>query len=159
MDNKSLGDILGETLFSDTPFKSERAPRTYSFVEEGKLWFPHEVFFRQEEFGSATVLNRGNDLDYLLWGSDLAEGIKYLLKTDWKYTGTNDEYCQVYTEVPFITFRSKCGIYNLVLMEDLDDWKRMMKANDLCVKLKLKNKEDRISVFDAITRKCETRNV
>jgi hypothetical protein len=159
MTDKTLGDILGETLFADTPFKSVREERTYSYAEEGGLFFLPSIIERYAAFGSATVLGRGKDLDYLLWASDTGEAIKYLLMNGWQYTGTEKHYCAVHTDIAFTTFRDVNNIYNLVLTEDYTDFKRMMKANDLCVKLQLKNKVDRIAVFDAITRKCAYRGV
>ena len=95
MTDKSLGDILGETLFGDTPFKSGRTnnfaypdmtqekvdweSRTYAYEEEGDLLLPPSLFERVSEFGSATVMGRGKDLDYLIWSSDTSEALKYLL--------------------------------------------------------------------------------
>jgi hypothetical protein len=117
------------------------------------------LFERVSKFGSATVMNRGKDLDWLLWSSDTSSALKYLLMHGWKYTGTEQHYCAVHTDIAFTTFRDIDNIHNLVLLEDLDDYKRMMKANDLCVKLILENKEDRIAVFDAMTRKCDYRGI
>ena len=152
MTERTLGEILADAL-------EEETKRTYSYEEEGGLFFLPSIIERYAAFGSATVLGRGKDLDYLLWSSDTSEALKYLLAQGWKYTGTEQHYCAVHTEISFTTFRCIDNIYNLVLLEDLDDYKRMMKANDLCVKLKLKNKVDRIAVFDAITRKCAYRGV
>jgi hypothetical protein len=175
MTDKTLGDILEEALFNGTAFKSGRTDnfaypdttqeevdwesRTYAYSEEGDLFLPPSLFERVSEFGSATVMGRGKDLDYLIWSSDTSEALKYLLAQGWKYTGTEQHYCAVHTDISFTTFRCIDNIYNLVLLEDLDDYKRMMKANDLCVKLKLENKEDRIAVFDAMTRKCDYRGI
>ena len=159
MTDKSLGDILEEALFNGTAFKSSREEKTYSYLEEGDLFLPPSLFERVSKFGSATVMNRGKDLDWLLWSSDTSSALKYLLMHGWKYTGTEQHYCAVHTDISFTTFRDIDNIHNLVLLEDLDDYKRMMKANDLCVKLILENKEDRIAVFDAMTRKCDLRGI
>jgi hypothetical protein len=159
MTDKSLGDILEEALFNGTAFKTSREERTYSFLEEGDLFLPPSLFERVSKFGSATVMNRGKDLDWLLWSSDTSSALKYLLMHGWKYTGTEQHYCAVHTDIAFTTFRDIDNIHNLVLLEDLDDYKRMMKANDLCVKLILENKEDRVAVFDAMTRKCDLRGI
>jgi hypothetical protein len=159
MTDKSLGDILEEALFNGTAFKTSREERTYSFLEEGDLFLPPSLFERVSKFGSATVMNRGKDLDWLLWSSDTSNALKYLLAQGWKYTGTEQHYCAVHTDIAFTTFRDEDNIHNLVLLEDLDDYKRMMKANDLCVKLILENKEDRVAVFDAMTRKCDLRGI
>jgi hypothetical protein len=159
MTDKSLGDILEEALFNGTAFKTSREERTYSYLEEGDLFLPPSLFERVSKFGSATVMNRGKDLDWLLWSSDTSSALKYLLMHGWKYTGTEQHYCAVHTDIAFTTFRDIDNIHNLVLLEDLDDYKRMMKANDLCVKLILENKEDRVAVFDAMTRKCDLRGI
>jgi hypothetical protein len=159
MTDKTLGDILEEALFNGTAFKSSREERTYSYLEEGDLFLPPSLFERVSKFGSATVMNRGKDLDWLLWSSDTSSALKYLLMHGWKYTGTEQHYCAVHTDIAFTTFRDIDNIHNLVLLEDLDDYKRMMKANDLCVKLILENKEDRVAVFDAMTRKCDLRGI
>jgi hypothetical protein len=156
MTEKTLGEMLEETLFNDTPFKTKEVDweaRTYAYEEEGDIFLPPSLFEYVSEFGSATVMGRGKDLDYLLWSSDTTEALKYLLMHGWKYTGTEQHYCAVHTDIAFTTFRDIDNIYNLVLLEDLEDWTRMMKANALCVKLKLEDKEDRIAVFDAMTRK------
>jgi len=159
--SKTLGEILADSLdYNETLFESIRKKNTtYSFDEEGPLFVPKHIFQRQAHFGSATVMERGNDLDYLLWSENSTKGMKYLLSCGYKYTGTEDEYCQGDSQVPFITFRSQDGIRNLVLMEESSDFSRMMKANDLCKELKLENKADRIAVFEAITRRCDKRGV
>lgn len=69
MTERTLGEMLEETLFSDTPFKSGKQEevdwesRTYSYEEEGDLFLPPSLFERVSEFGSATVMGRGKDLD------------------------------------------------------------------------------------------------
>ena len=46
--------------------------------------------------------------------------------------------------------RHKLQYQGLIMSDDL-----MMKANDLCVKLKLADRDDRIAVFDSICAKGE----
>ena len=74
MTERTLGEILAEALEVETS-------RTYSYEEEGDLFLPPSLFERVSEFGSATVMGRGKDLDYLLWSSDTSEALKYLLST------------------------------------------------------------------------------
>jgi hypothetical protein len=147
--SKTLGDILAAACFNE---KEENSMTTYSFEEEGEIWFPREVFSGQMKFGSATVLGRGADLDYLLYSEDEADAMRWIMSAGFTYTGQENTYNSGDLSVPMTTFRSRNGIYNLVLVRKAADFMSMRKANNLCVRLKLSNKEDRITVFDAITQ-------
>jgi hypothetical protein len=147
--SKTLRDILAAACFNE---KEENSMTTYSFEEEGEIWFPSEVFSGQMKFGSATVLGRGADLDYLLYSEDEADAMRWIMSAGFTYTGQEDTYNSGDLSVPMTTFRSRNGIYNLVLVRKAADFMSMRKANNLCVRLKLSNKEDRIIVFDAITQ-------
>jgi hypothetical protein len=144
----TLGDILA-AAFND---EEENNMTTYSFEEEGEIWFPRDIFSGQVKFGSATVLGRGADLDYLLYSQDEADAMRWIMSAGFVYTGQEDTYNSGDLSVPMTTFRSQNGIYNLVLVRKASDFFNMHKANKLCVRLKLANKEDRITVFDAITQ-------
>ena len=124
---------------------------TYSFEEEGEIYFPRHTFIGQQKFGSATVLGRGEDLDYLLYSENEADGLRWILEEGFLYTGQEDNYTGKTSNTEFTTFRSRSGVYNLVLMRKEEDYLKMSKANKLCVKLKLASKADRIAVFDSIT--------
>ena len=145
MTRKTLGDMLAES------FKSEN--RTYSYEEEGDVFFPESIFLHTIRFGSATVIGRGKDLDYLALTVDLGKVFPYLLVRGWEYTGTEEQYLANLQQVEFQTFRSGC--YNLVVVSNAKHFRMMMKANDLCVKLKLADRDDRIAVFDSICAKGE----
>jgi len=140
-----MKDLI-DTLNKD--FKSN--DRTYSFKEEGNMEFYGSGFDSFMPFGSATIppLNRGKDLDYLVYTSDLAGGIIYLLDNHWCYTGTDRDYTDNPQTVPFTTFRRGC--YNVVITDSSRGYKRMRAANDLCQTLKLSDKADRIAVFDTL---------
>ena len=144
----TLGDILAAAFNEE----QEKTMTTYSFEEEGEIWFPNEIFSGQMKFGSATVLGRGADLDYLLYSQDEADAMRWIMSAGFVYTGQEDTYNSGDLSVPMTTFRSQNGIYNLVLVRKAADFMTMRKANNLCVRLKLSNKEDRITVFDAITQ-------
>jgi len=143
----TLGDMLMNALNEE----KESTMTTYSFEEEGEIWFPRDVFTGQKKFGSATVLGRGADLDYLLFSEDEADAMRWILEAGFVYTGTECNYNSGELSVPMTTFRSRSGIYNLVLVRKAGHFLSMSKANTLCVQLKLSRKEDRIAVFDAIT--------
>jgi len=140
---RTLGDILSETF--------ENKNRTYSYEEEGELFFPDSIFHSQTRFGSATVMGRGKDLDYLVCTYDLAEVFPYLLTRGWEYTGTEEQYLHNPQQVEFQTFRMSC--YNLVVVSKLKHFLLMQRANNLCIKLKLSNRDDRIAVFDTVCAK------
>ena len=145
----TLGDILS-AAFNDE--EENTMNTTYSFEEEGEIWFPDDIFLGQEKFGSATVMGRGADLDYLLYSKDEADAMRWILNSGFHYTGSEDTYNTGGLSVPMTTFRGRNDIYNLVLVRTVGDFLSMRTANDLCIKLKLAKKEDRIAVFDAITR-------
>lgn len=140
-DGRTLGEILAEALNT----------RTYSFKEEVEPWFDERIFKKQSRFGSATVMERGEDLDLLLYAPDTGKAFPWLLNCGWKYTGTEEQYLHNPQDVEFHAFRRGC--WNLVVVEKVGDYYRMVQANDLCVKLRLENKEDRIAVFDSICGK------
>ena len=117
------------------------------------MFFPESIFPHTVRFGSATVMGRGKDLDYLTLTSDLGKAFPYLLTRDWEYTGTEEQYLANPQQVEFQTFRLGC--YNLVVVSNAKHFRMMVKANDLCVKLKLANRDDRIAVFDSICAKGE----
>jgi hypothetical protein len=144
----TLGDILAAAFNEE----QEKTMTTYSFEEEGEIWFPRDIFTGQQKFGSATVLGRGADLDYLLYSEDEADAMRWIMSAGFTYTGQENTYNSGDLSVPMTTFRSRNGIYNLVLVRKAADFMSMRKANNLCVRLKLSNKEDRIIVFDAITQ-------
>jgi hypothetical protein len=144
----TLGEILAAT-FND---EKENTMTTYSFEEEGEIWFPRDIFSGQQKFGSATVLGRGADLDYLLYSEDEADAMRWILSAGFIYTGQENTYNSGDLSVAMTTFRSRNGIYNLVLVRKASDFINMHRANKLCIQLKLSNKSDRISVFDTITQ-------
>jgi hypothetical protein len=144
----TLGEILAAT-FND---EKENTMTTYSFEEEGEIWFPRDIFSGQQKFGSATVLGRGADLDYLLYSEDEADAMRWILSAGFVYTGQENTYNSGDLSVAMTTFRSRNGIYNLVLVRKASDFINMHRANKLCIQLKLSNKSDRISVFDTITQ-------
>jgi hypothetical protein len=145
----TLGEIIAAAFDDET--KGEEMT-TFSFEEQGEIWFPSSTFIGNQKFGSATVLGRGADLDYLLYSDDEADAMRWILAAGFVYTGSEDNYNGGGLAVPMTTFRSQNNIYNLVLVRTAGDFLRMKTANDLCIKLKLANKEDRIAVFDAITQ-------
>ena len=149
MTKRTLGDILAAACFNE---EKENSMTTYSFEEEGEIWFPSEIFSRQMKFGSATVLGRGADLDYLLYSLEEADAMRWIMSAGFLYTGQEDTYNSGDLSVPMTTFRSRNGIYNLVLVRKASDFMNMRKANALCAKLKLANKADRITVFNSITQ-------
>lgn len=143
--NQRMKDLI-ETLNKDF----DNSNRTYSFEEEGYIEFETEAFDSYMTFGSATIppLNRGNDLDYLVYTSDLGAALIYALKCNWSFTGTDQDYVNNPQTVRFTTFRRGC--YNLVITESYSGYKLMERANDLCKSLRLSRKEDRVKVFDSI---------
>ena len=147
----NLVDML-ETIYLSELENPDKPSGMYSFEEEGELWFSEERYAETAPFGSATVMGYGQDLDYLaldISGNEL-NNVLYLLKTGWEYTGTDADYNEEENKVKFKTFRN--GVYNLVIVNSYEDFNLMMKANDLCVKLKLSDKAHRIAVFDAICK-------
>jgi len=123
----------------------------YSFKEETlppEIMEGYFTYFRK--FGSATVNERGADLDIMGFASrsQMAMVWPHLLDNDWEYQGTQDGYCTPDNpqDVSFINFRK--GIWNFILFNDVDEYKMYAKANDLCRALNLTKKSDRITVFN-----------
>ena len=145
MTKKTLGAVIAESF--------SNGKRTYSYDEEGDMFFPESIFLYTIRFGSATVMGRGKDLDYLTLVPDLGKAFPYLLTRGWEYTGTEEQYLANPQQVEFQTFRFGC--YNLVVVSNAKHFRMMVKANDPCVRLKLANRNDRIAVFDSICAKGE----
>lgn len=121
--------------------------KTYSFEEEGHLEF-HRIGMKSIPFGSATVLGRGKDLDYLVYDDSLARALLWFLSEGFTFTGTSVDYTERKTCPTFTTFRK--GPYNIVLMHTYEDYANYCKANKLCVDLNIVDKEKRIEVFQAV---------
>ena len=120
--------------------------KKYSFKVEGHLNFPS--FMKSSPFGSATVLEEGADLDYLVFNDNLARVFLWLLQEGFTFTGTDLEYIKRKSGPSFTTFRK--GVYNIIVMHKYESYRKYIEANKLCVELRLTKKEDRVRVFQLV---------
>lgn len=121
---------------------------SYSFREEGYLSFDTNVIADSCPIGSATIKGHGNDLDYILLTKYLEVTQELLTREGWELTGDHLDYADNRGGFPFWTARK--GVYNLIIFKDFEGFEAHKKANALCVRLKLFDREDRIAVFNAV---------
>ena len=133
-------------------------PETYSFEEEGMLSFDMSIIDEVSPIGSATIpmpihsdtkMNRGNDLDIAILTEVVYVVREILVLEGWELTGNHDDYTGDVGNYPFWTARK--GIYNLIIFNDKKGYDLYKLANDLCIRLSLQVRSDRIAVFDAVT--------
>jgi hypothetical protein len=143
------------TVVKPHAFRSKDMGVTYTFEEEGMLTFDRTIVNVSAKVGSATIPGlRGNDLDIALQ-TDFIHVTRDLLGTyeGWHLTGSHLDYQQscVAGCHPFYTARK--GVYNLIMFEDMEGYQAYVAANDLCVRLGITDRIERIHVFDAVTGK------
>jgi hypothetical protein len=126
-------------------------PESYSFEEEGILEFDRSLIDEVCPIGSATIPDcRGNDLDLAILTKFVYIVREILELEGWELTGNHNDYTgDSLGNYPFWTARK--GIYNLILFDDKKGYDLYKLANELCVRLCLKERGDRIAVFDAVT--------
>jgi hypothetical protein len=143
------------TVVKPHAFRSKDMSSTYTFEEEGMLTFDRTLVNVSAKVGSATIPGlRGNDLDIALQ-TDFIHTTRDLLGIyeGWHLTGSHLDYQQscVAGCHPFYTARK--GVYNLIMFEDMEGYQAYVEANDLCVRLGITDRIERIHVFDAVTGK------
>lgn len=98
--------------------------------------------------GSSTIPGSDpNDIDFIVYTEeDWSDVIKTLKDYGWTKCVRDDGY--PIGSSMYSAWRR--GVLNCMVTRDMVFFENTVKANDLCVKLKLLNKDDRIAVYDAI---------
>lgn len=117
-----------------------------------KLDLPYAENVRATAYvGSRVTCNpppADTDDDRLVLVRGLEAAAQSLVATGWERGGSNDPEAPL--DEPFASFRKEGSDLNLIVTDDETFYRRFLAATEVCQRLNLMDKEDRIAVFRAV---------